>query len=386
MNKTKVIIFNSRKTHGHSFTLGDTALEVVTQYLYLGIVFTPSGTFNSAFKLLKSKAQKAVFAMRKYIDNKTSIQIQLKLFRSLIQPILLYGSEVWGPYIGGFKKDSNNLPRICGDDQWAIETVHIKYLKTILGVHKRSCNIAVRAELGAYPMCITVFSNVMTYYSRLEAAHQHSLLNQCLIMHSRMDSMQDNKQNIIHFVNSIGQAITVSRIQILNVNKKDTSIKLKRLYNGYFKETLQANAKLLVYKKIKLNFDLESYLTRIHDQRKRRAITNMRISAHNLMIEKGRYHKPLPIKQEDRICPICKTGLGDELHLLFKCNHEEMIIMRHTFIQNILPIKRDLNQFPIKEQFYYLLSCKDHDTTPIVADYVWRSQLLYNKIIDNPSA
>ena len=52
-------------------------------------------------------------------------------------------------------------------------------------------------------------------------------------------------------------------------------------------------------------------------------ITKLRISAHRLPIETGRYERPI-VPRDKRYCKICtKSGLpdtiGDENHLLFQC-------------------------------------------------------------------
>ena len=46
------------------------------------------------------------------------------------------------------------------------------------------------------------------------------------------------------------------------------------------------------------------------------AMSRLRISAHELMIEKGRYKN---IKRQDRLCTYCKE-IEDELHFLDKCS------------------------------------------------------------------
>ena len=38
---------------------------------------------------------------------------------------------------------------------------------------------------------------------------------------------------------------------------------------------------------------------------------------HDLAIEKGRYAN---VVRKDRICPLCKNGVEDEMHFLFFCN------------------------------------------------------------------
>ncbi len=48
---------------------------------------------------LKEKARRAFYAIKKSIQIEVPIRIWLKIFQSVIEPIALYGSEVWGPLL-----------------------------------------------------------------------------------------------------------------------------------------------------------------------------------------------------------------------------------------------------------------------------------------------
>ena len=82
------------------FMYGDINLEIVKKFNYLGIVFTPGGSFSEAQATLSGQALKAIFAMNRYLNNFVNWVIKsshiLDLFDKLILPILNYGSEVWG--------------------------------------------------------------------------------------------------------------------------------------------------------------------------------------------------------------------------------------------------------------------------------------------------
>ena len=70
---------------------------------------------------------------------------------------------------------------------------------------------------------------------------------------------------------------------------------------------------------VKQTFSMEPYLslTNFHH---RRAICKMRISAHNLMIEFGRYKKPKPLPREGRICRNCNLNeVENDIHFLTQC-------------------------------------------------------------------
>ena len=73
-------------------------MEIVDRFIYLGITFLSSGTFNKTFDALGGQALKAVFKLKKYLSKFTYIKPShiISLFDKLILPILSHGSEVWG--------------------------------------------------------------------------------------------------------------------------------------------------------------------------------------------------------------------------------------------------------------------------------------------------
>ena len=83
--------------HTYSFILHGQTLDIVDTYSYLGIIFKYNGTFFETRKKLVEQANKALYCIYKLVRNESiPIDLQLKMFDSMIEPILLYGSEVWG--------------------------------------------------------------------------------------------------------------------------------------------------------------------------------------------------------------------------------------------------------------------------------------------------
>ena len=72
-----------------------------------------------------------------------------------------------------------------------------------------------------------------------------------------------------------------------------------------FQETLLSNKKLAGYKEIKSNYLLETYLSQVKDLNKRVAVTKLRLSAHNLPGEIGRYSNT---PKKNRLCTLCNLG------------------------------------------------------------------------------
>ena len=70
------------------------------EYVYLGMVFKPSGSMTFAVQELHSKASKAWHSISNilYENKKMPVDRSLRLFDSLVSPVSLYGCEVWTPF------------------------------------------------------------------------------------------------------------------------------------------------------------------------------------------------------------------------------------------------------------------------------------------------
>ena len=94
---------------------------------------------------------------------------------------------------------------------------------------------------------------------------------------------------------------------------------LSDVNNDVRKDANQKN-KLRTFRKFKTieNFKCEDYLCQVTNVRHRITLTKLRLSNHKLAIETGRYVRPYK-KPEERICPICKKDVEDEIHFLTPC-------------------------------------------------------------------
>ena len=82
----------------------------------------------------------------------------LKLFDSCVEPILLYGCEVWG---------YENVD--------ILEKVQTKFCKFIFGVSKYSRNMPVYGELGRYPLSIQIKQRMVRYCTRILKSSEYKL-------------------------------------------------------------------------------------------------------------------------------------------------------------------------------------------------------------------
>ena len=124
-------------------------------------MFYFNGNLKHAADDLYNKALKAFFSV------KSKKKTCLKLFDSLLKPILTYGSEIW---LSDYNINLNNF------DNLPIEKLQHKMLKCILGVKRQSSNMASRLECNRSPMLIFSLCLMYNYYMRLVNINRDRIL------------------------------------------------------------------------------------------------------------------------------------------------------------------------------------------------------------------
>ena len=83
----------------------------------------------------------------------------MKIFDAEVQPIVLYGAEIWGL-------------ESCSS---VIYNVHLFGLKRYLGVDRRTPNDLVYGEVGRFPIQINAYVRCIRYWLKLMRMEEHSL-------------------------------------------------------------------------------------------------------------------------------------------------------------------------------------------------------------------
>ena len=81
-------------------------------------------------------------------------------------------------------------------------------------------------------------------------------------------------------------------------------------------ESIQNLRKMRTYRLLKQNWGLEDYLLMTPNIKDRIAMTKLRLSNHNLSIEKGRHND---LHLSERTCPFCPEQIENELHFVVSC-------------------------------------------------------------------
>ena len=375
-DKTKVMIFNKsgKKLSSYKFKIKNQDLEVADSSTYLGITFNANGSLKNAITNLCKKAMKAMFKLRSAVFNTNmNPKTALFLFDSLIRPIATYGSEVWGAFLNDIPDMFNINSSKLNTDNMSFEKLDLKFCKYILGVHRKASNLGSRGELGRFPISLHITKMMIKYWLRMTDYNKNTLLYDAYLCN--LELLGDNKNCWLKNIHDIIRNKLGAKHLWENQGTSGENIKqITPLYNKlkYIYEFQWANAKnknenknnegnkLRTYNKFKKQFNYEAYLDFEPDFRKRRNITRLRISAHHLEIETGRYKmkngKKIP--PDERLCKTC-NAVEDEYHLIMNCKTHDK--ERSELLDKVNETFPDFPNIDDKEKFLFLMSCNDYE-------------------------
>ena len=105
------------------------------------------------------------------------------------------------------------------------------------------------------------------------------------------------------------------------------------IYKQSWYASVNNSNRLLMYSRYKHDFIFEKYLDFMSEKKYRSALSQFRLSSHDLEIERGRYAN---VDRDDRICLLCNSNqIENEYHFLFTC-----------------PFYRDLRKTYLKRYYY----------------------------------
>ena len=373
-SKTKIMVFNKAgKLITHQFMYDGKPLECVKSYKYLGIHFSVSGSFALAQSELYNKALKALYKLkRNFLCLNPGVRSSLNVFDHTIKPILMYCSEIWGP-INQLSSRFLRKPSITVDEIFSkllCNNLHIKFCKSILGVHRKSSNFAVLSELGRHPLHYDILKQSFVYFQRLNTLGNSFPLLKAAFNCSYSNYLANKPSwygSVTFLKNKVGE---IDKIKSQSLNSFAQSC--KKILKEHFLNSWAINKfanqdrKLCTYVTFKTNIGLEKYLQILPHFEDRRRITKFRISAHKLLIETGRY-KGIP--RTNRICDKCILGeVEDECHFFFKC--QKFNCQRNQLMNVICKSCPNFTTLKITDQLIWALSCESVDVLLAISEFI----------------
>lgn len=438
--KTKTMIFGRTKHDSDpNLHIQNKPLEVVDSYCYLGIILHESGKFHMSIKNLKNKAMRALFGLKRTVNrSKLSFRSLTTLFDSLIKPIALYGAPIWSPTLPITKNLSSailmhpqNLQNIISKiNRIQFEKVHQFFLKWALGTHGKASNIGTLGESGRYPLIYQAIKLSLNYYQRLTKLSHNSFVSAALQEQKLLNlpwyknielllkiDQIFNQDHVTAFKAKMNpskvkdgdrfeiprnpQNYSKSSVSLLNELSNLRPMKplpskqfrihhilknLREHFQKCWEHEKSKSSKLAFYHSIKQNFQKELYLDTTKNPTNRYKTTQLRISAHKLEIESGRYTNT---PRENRSCKWCLLTLNDniiedESHMLYQCDlygefrtklthvlkHSPTTTSNHFSIPTSLSLNFDSNNFfaPHNNHNINIMELLSPNTSPLNKD------------------
>ncbi len=166
INKTKIMIFKKRINRRlyQSFKIGNETIEIVDEFKYLGFKFYRTGSFEPEIGNRISAANMAFSNLQSIITNGkiTSWETKKILLNSMIESILIYGSEIWG--VGSNEK---------------LISAHLKHFKRLLFLPTNTPHHAVLWELNLQPIEQRIMKRTINWWKKLLKSPENSLIKAC---------------------------------------------------------------------------------------------------------------------------------------------------------------------------------------------------------------
>ncbi|MEW8546895.1 MAG: reverse transcriptase family protein [Candidatus Thiodiazotropha sp.] len=308
ISKTKVLIFTSgRYLQNLHFYFKGIEIQQVTEYKYLGIYLSRSGSYLNCKKHIAEQANTAMFSLlRKIRILNLPIEMQIDLFNKLIKPILLYACEIWG---------FGNLD--------IIERVQLKFYKFILNLKKSTPSYMIYGELGVYPLKIDIQTRIISFWEKLLDFNSSKLSTMVYKTIHTLYEQGKCKSNWLNNIKSLVSQNGYGNIWMTHniVSKKwfqaSFKLKLQDQFLQNWNSLVNIKSSGINYRIFKTEFELNKYFLKLTNSQCR-ILTAFRTGNHRLPIEIGRWNAT-PLRE--RICHLCKLDVGDEFHYLLKCDY-----------------------------------------------------------------
>ena len=264
-----------------------------------------------------------------------SVLQQLQLFNSLIKPILMYGSEVWGlePILQRLKKHKQ-VTMGSFYNIWSAQKIVNRFYRGVLGLHSKTPMLPILGDLGSYPIYIDIATSSLKYWAKtMGKGNRESLIYKAMLESYSMYSKNSNTCNFTSGLYNLLSHLGLSGIwdnvggknvhASLGVIKKGLKIDFLKFWNAEIFNP--EHSRYLYYSKVKSSFQMENYINLINDPTLRTHMAKLRTSTHSLLIEKGRH---LGLPRDKRLCQMCDV-IEDEEHFLFDC-------AKHSTLRSII--------------------------------------------------
>jgi len=327
MSKSKVMVF---RLGGHlaaheRWHLGGEKLEVVNEYNYLGYKLSTKLSSSVALASLSMKGKTAVVqAMRPLKRLKClSPNVIFQVFDVQIQPILLYGAEIWGA-------------SKCEE----IEKIHLYMLKSFLNVPNGTPNLMIYGDTGRYPLYVKAILRCVKYWLRIlsmDNKRYPQKVYQMMIHTTNSNYSWAKRIKDLLYDYDFEDVWREQNVPSANAFLKELKRRLVYRYVEYWNTALYTSRRYSFFRMFKYIHGIEQYLFDLDKPVFRNLYVQFRLGVSELCIHRCRYSET-----STYLCPSCNESDEDEVHFLFLCPAYEDLRMKYLYFCFGLSIQEGL--------------------------------------------
>ena len=155
LGKTKIIVFRKGGCieKDVKFSFKGKPIEIVDDYVYLGILMTTSSLFRRQMERAKKKAMEVLYTTLGLIfkTKLASFHAHYTLFESIVKSTLLYSCAVWSHR---YKSD--------------LEPVQNNYYRRLLGLHPQLSTAIVRSESASRLLEVSIWEQTLCFVGKIK--------------------------------------------------------------------------------------------------------------------------------------------------------------------------------------------------------------------------
>jgi hypothetical protein len=219
INKTVIMVCKrGNQLENVEIMYGGEKLEVVNKFIYLGVCLSSNGSFYQTQLSLSKQALKAMYSLNSLFEKvPMHITDKIKLFDSMVKPILMYGSEIWG-----FHKSPD------------VERVYLKFLKYLLCVRQQTTSSAVYGELGLFPQYVSRKIQIIKYWYKLKSNPDSLMSVLCFMKSDNGNLVNDWAIKVKELLDNLGFSSfwdnNITSLQLKSISKESMTNMYK---NGF---------------------------------------------------------------------------------------------------------------------------------------------------------
>ena len=329
-DKSAVLVFQHHRVKKDSeptvWKLGDTIIQEVNVYKYLGMEMDRGLTFTDFKNRIADKARRnemIVWSMRMR-RAELSVKANVNMWKALVRPGLEYGAEVLG--FGNWTE---------------AELIQRSVARKILHCNSKAVNAGVRGELGLWTMKGRRDFIKLRYWIHLLLLAETRLVKEVYRM-SKENFLKMKSKNWASGIYNLVRKYNLTRLWEDEGAVYDapagcnTVPRIRKFWRNFIFRRIQEeeqrnwrvevikSKKLRTYATIKQELKLEKYLLQEGPKQGKIVFTALRIGSYPIRIETGRWQYPSEPKEE-RLCLKCFSGaVEDEKHMMLECKAYEL--------------------------------------------------------------